>query len=198
MKIALFCHSILSDYSFSVAHFLRGLTFELQKTHQVTVFEKEQNESILSAVKEFGKTAITEFQRYYPALNSELYIPTVKSISDKIQGKDLVIVHSATDSITISILAELKRKYEFNLVLLDDCYHIVDYPELAQECNLPLYDLVLVNSQYLLDRYKNISNVKKVSILPHGVDFNVFHPRINNEKPKVAALNLDWINDDRS
>jgi len=197
MQVALFCQSILSDYNYTVAHFLRGLTFELQRTHQITVFEKEQNDSILAAVKDFGKTAITEFHRYYPTLNAELYIPTVKSISDKIQGKDLVIVHSATDFITISILAELKRKYEFNLVLMDDSFQIVDHPELAQECNLALYDLILVNSQYLLERYNNISNLKQVSKLTQAVDLNVFHPRSSKEIQKVVALNLDWIGDEQ-
>src|SRR5690554_253367 len=126
MNIALFCHSILSDYNYSIAHFLRGITNELQSSHQIDVFEKEQNESLLAAIKDFGKTAVSEFQRYYPNLKSEFYIPTIQSISDRIQGKDLVIVHSATDSITISILAELKRKYEFNLILFDDRCHIID------------------------------------------------------------------------
>jgi spore maturation protein CgeB len=197
MNIALFCHSIVSDYNYSVAHFLRGLANELQSSHQIEIFEKEQNESLLAAIKDFGKTAVSEFQRYYPTLKAEFYIPTVQSISEKIQGKDLVIVHSATDSITISILAELKRKYEYHLILFDDCYHIIDHPELVQECNLFLYDLILVNSQYLLECYKSLSGIKQVNKLPYAIDMNVFQPRRNNEIQKVAVLNLDWINDEQ-
>lgn len=162
------------------------------------MFEKEQNESLLGAIKESGKSSVNEFHRVYSHLNSDFYIPTVKSIAEKTVNSDLVLVHSATDIVTISVLGELKRKYDFRLVFFDDSYIFADSPSLVEESNLSLYDLILVNSQYLFDAYSQIPGFNSVKKLCYGIDTEVFYPRKSAKEEAVAVLNMDWFDDSQT
>src|SRR5437868_7104517 len=55
MKIALFYHSLLSDWNHGNAHFLRGIATELLlRGHTVRVFEPENSWSFRNLVAEHG------------------------------------------------------------------------------------------------------------------------------------------------
>ena len=53
MRIALFCHSLLSDWNHGNAHFLRGVATELvARSHAVSVYEPEEAWSVTNLVAE--------------------------------------------------------------------------------------------------------------------------------------------------
>ena len=189
MKIAVFCQSLVTDYNYPVAHFLRGLISEIQKKHEVVVYEREQNEPLSSTVKDYGKTPVNEFYRCYPQLNSVTY--DHDSVASCIEGFDLVFVHSATDMITLNILTELKLKESFRFVFYDDGFLFVDNMVLIREMIAPVCDMVVVNCHYIREFYMKIMDGADVEYLPYGVDLNIFHPR-SAEKEQTAVLSLDW------
>ncbi len=189
MKIAVFCQSLVTDYNYPIAHFLRGLISEIQKNHEVVVYEKEQNEPLSSTLKDYGKTPVNEYYRYYPQLNSVTY--DYDSVAECVKGFDLVLVHSGTDMVTLNILTELKLKNSFRFVFYDDGFSFVDNLPLVCEMIVPVCDMVVVNCHYIRELYMKVMDGCDVEYLPYGIDLNVFHPR-SAEKEQTAVLNLDW------
>ncbi len=194
MKIAVFCQSLLTDYNYPIAHFLRGLISEIKKEHEVVVYEREQNEPLASTFKDYGKAPVNEFYRYYPRLNSTSYVPDQLVIDQCVQNVDLVFVHSATDMVTLNTLVELKHKNSFRLVFYDDGFTFVDNMQLIREMLAPVCDMILVNCHYIREAYTQVMDGGDVDYLPYGIDLNVFHPLSPNNE-KNAILHLDWTDD---
>ena len=67
MKIVIFAHSIVSDWSHGNAHFLRGLMRALQKRgHEVVGCERWRNWSTDSLLEDHGHGPMVEFARALP------------------------------------------------------------------------------------------------------------------------------------
>ena len=63
MKIALFCHSLISDWNHGNAHFLRGIVRELlERGHEVGVFEPAGGWSLTNLLKDHGPGAVEGFR----------------------------------------------------------------------------------------------------------------------------------------
>src|SRR5205085_2665629 len=76
MRVALFYHSLVSDWNHGNAHFLRGVVSELDaRGHEVRVWEPRNGWSRENLVAEHGQAPLEEFQRAFPHLRSELYDP---------------------------------------------------------------------------------------------------------------------------
>ena len=61
MRIALYTHSIRSDWNHGNAHFLRGVVTELQaRGHDVRVFEPERSWSTENLVRDHGPGALRD------------------------------------------------------------------------------------------------------------------------------------------
>src|SRR5919202_5043625 len=71
VKIALFYHSLVSDWNHGNAHFLRGIVSELKtRGHEVLVYEPVGGWSFTNLIREAGGTAIADFHSAYPGLES--------------------------------------------------------------------------------------------------------------------------------
>ena len=74
MRIALFCHSLISDWNHGNAHFLRGITADLlERGHDVRVYEPTDAWSVQNLVAEHGEGPLEEFAREFPHLSSVRY-----------------------------------------------------------------------------------------------------------------------------
>ncbi|HEY4597135.1 MAG TPA: glycosyltransferase, partial [Thermoanaerobaculia bacterium] len=74
MRIALFVHSLLSDWNHGNAHFLRGVASELiARGHDVRIFEPRDAWSLRNLLADHGEQALQGFRRAYPRLSSERY-----------------------------------------------------------------------------------------------------------------------------
>src|SRR5688572_18181901 len=92
MRIALFYHSVLSDWNHGNAHFLRGLATELvARGHDVTVYEPEDSWSYSNLVAEHGTAPVAEFHQQYPTIRAERYRDL--DLDRVLDGVELVIVH---------------------------------------------------------------------------------------------------------
>ena len=73
MNIALFYHSLVSDWNHGNAHFLRGIAGELQRRgHTVRIFEPAGGWSLTNLLREHGQAPLEAFAKIYPGLRSTL------------------------------------------------------------------------------------------------------------------------------
>ncbi|HET8657171.1 MAG TPA: hypothetical protein VFL93_16715 [Longimicrobiaceae bacterium] len=69
MRVVIFAHSLVSDWSHGNAHFLRGLMRSLRKRgHEVVGCERWRNWSTDSLYEDHGQGPIVEFARLFPDL----------------------------------------------------------------------------------------------------------------------------------
>src|SRR5579884_965948 len=74
MKIAIFCHSIISDWNHGNAHFLRGVASELiARGHRVRLYEPRNAWSLRNLIAQHGSEPIARFHRAYPQLTPVRY-----------------------------------------------------------------------------------------------------------------------------
>src|SRR5215467_7666434 len=101
LKIALFSHSLVSDWNHGNAHFLRGLMRELVRMgHHVRCYEELGSWSLTNLMKhegERGVEAVDAFRRTYPELDIRFYqsrdeqFPQV--LEAELKETDLVLIH---------------------------------------------------------------------------------------------------------
>src|SRR5690554_3401909 len=98
MRIAIFCHSLVSDWNHGNAHFLRGIASEmLARGHEVTFYEERDGWSLQNLVRDHGSRPLREFRRRYPGLRSVAYDFGEIDLDSALAGVDLVLVHEWND-----------------------------------------------------------------------------------------------------
>ena len=94
MRIAVFTHSLVSDWNHGNAHFLRGIAAELMaRGHQVLIFEPEDGWSLRNLLDDCGPRAVEEFHAAFPELHSAFYSAENFDLNSALAGTDLLIVH---------------------------------------------------------------------------------------------------------
>src|SRR3954469_22732409 len=74
MKIAMFYHTLLSDWNHGNAHFLRGIASELiSRAHEVNIYEPRDSWSLQNLLTEHGWEPVRRFQEAYPMLKANRY-----------------------------------------------------------------------------------------------------------------------------
>src|ERR1700761_6816170 len=100
MRVAMFYHSLVSDWNHGNAHFLRGVASELQhRGHQVRLFEPANGWSLENLVQEGGQQAVREFHSAFPNLRSTPYQLDDLRLGQWLDGVDLAIVHEWNDPV---------------------------------------------------------------------------------------------------
>src|SRR5947208_6314122 len=111
MRIALFCHSLVSDWNHGNAHFLRGVVSELlARGHDVQVYEPRDGWSRANLVAEHGKAPLEAFRRQFPGLQSTLYEPARFDPSNVVASAELVLVHEWNDRELIRRIGLARRR----------------------------------------------------------------------------------------
>lgn len=178
MKIAVFCQSILSDYNFSSAHFLRGIVHKFsQKGHQVKVFEKINNPSVLAIQREFGKTALNEFRRTFPGIEVFRYESDDLNLEKYLQECDLALVHSSTDPREISLVIEIKEKTGLKTIFYDTGFSIINNSDSIKALPIAKFDLALVSGKAIEKGYKKHSINPNIRLWHLAADTLQFQPR---------------------
>src|SRR5437870_9660209 len=105
MRVALFCHSLLSDWNHGNAHFLRGVVSELAaRGHRVVVYEPEASWSRRNLVATEGDAPLWRVRRVYPALDVVQYQLNTLDLDEALACVDLVLVHEWSDPDLVSRL----------------------------------------------------------------------------------------------
>lgn len=178
MRIALFYHSLLSDWNHGNAHFLRGVATELQaRGHDVSVYERRDNWSLSNLRAEYGGDPLAQFREAYPSLTSRFYDLATLDLDTELAGMDVVVVHEWSEHELVRRIGEHRRLRDDYLLLFHDTHHrAVTEPESMAKYDLRHYDGVLAFGRVLRDLYLQRGWARHAWVWHEAADTRVFKP----------------------
>lgn len=186
MRIALFYHSLVSDWNHGNAHFLRGVAAELiGRGHEVRVFEPRDGWSLCNLIREQGLGVIDRFREVYPGLQSTFYDPAMFDRADlrdvldeALEGVDLVVVHEWNPPELVGrVGAHRAGGGRYRLLFHDTHHRSVTAPEEMARYNLTHYDGVLAYGRVIRDLYLSRGWAARAWTWHEAADVRRFHPR---------------------
>lgn len=196
LNIALFSHSLVSDWNHGNAHFLRGLMRELLRLgHRVRCYEELGCWSLTNLMKHEGQLAIEAvdtFRSVYPELDIRFYQSSHPGfrqfLHHELKGTDVVLLHEWNDPFVINSILELKKRSGF-IALFHDSHHRA-YSRTAEILRFHLYlvDGVLAFGESIRRIYADALGVPRTWTFHEAADVTRFVPL---DRPK--EIDLAWI-----
>jgi spore maturation protein CgeB len=199
MRVAMFCHSLVSDWNHGNAHFLRGVASELvRRGHAVDVYEPENAWSKQNLIKDAGREPIDEFTEYYPQLVTKEYTPKTIDLDHLLATADLVIVHEWNDHDLVACIGEHHRTHDYKLLFHDTHHRAISDRTGIEAYDLSEYDGVLAFGDVIRKFYLENHQIPRAWTWHEAADTNVFfpHPRTNEVGDLVWIGN--WGDDERT
>lgn len=202
MKIVVFAHSFVSDWSHGNAHFLRGLLRALRaRGHEAVGAERWRNWATEQLFQDHGHGPIVEFARLFPDLPIRVYgawETILEEVDEITRGADLVIVHEFNEPELVGALGHLRRRRRDFLLLFHDTHHrAVSVPWQIARLNLQAYDGVLAYGDSLARVYRRDFGQDRVWTFHEAADTTVFHPRAGEKSDDVIWIG-NWGDDERT
>ncbi|GAB4464171.1 MAG: glycosyltransferase [Armatimonadaceae bacterium] len=204
MRIVMFYHSLLSCWNHGNAHFLRGVVRELQEQgHSVAVYEPRDGWSRTHLEQEKGfAAALGGFEQIYPTLRHavRLYDGETLSLSDALDGADLVLVHEWNDPALVARIGEYRKAHPRCRVLFHDTHHRAVSDENSMTAyDLTHYDGVLAFGAVIRDLYRERGWAKNVWTWHEAADVRVFRPIPYFDEPEGDLLWIgNWGDEERT
>jgi spore maturation protein CgeB len=194
MRVAIFCHSLLSDWNHGNAHFLRGVVTELAaRRHEVRVFEPRNAWSVENLVKDHGEKALDLARQAYPRIRPRRYELASLDVDELLDDVDLVLVHEWNDHELVRRIGGRRKKPGARFkALFHDTHHraITDEAKMA-EYDLSGYDGVLAFGAALRDVYLQKGWTQRAWVWHEAADPRVFFPQL--PPPNGKQGDLVWI-----
>jgi spore maturation protein CgeB len=191
VRVAIFCHSLVSDWNHGNAHFLRGVTRELiARGHEVRVLEPSDGWSRTNLVAEYGLGPIHEFRRAFPELQSTLYDVETLDVDAAIDGAQLVLVHEWNDPKVVRRIGQRRaRSSSFRLLFHDTHHRSVTSPGEMKRYDLRHYDGVLAFGEVIRRLYVEREWAARAWTWHEAADTRLFRPLLGRDR----AAELVWI-----
>jgi spore maturation protein CgeB len=198
MRIALFCHSLLSDWNHGNAHFLRGLVSELAaRGHDVRVWEPHDAWSFENLVRDHGEEPVAQVKTTYPALDCVRYDLRGLDLDAAVGSADLVLVHEWSDRDLVRRIGEAKARFGFTLLFHDTHHRSVTEPAAMEAYDLRAYDGVLAFGRVIRDLYLERGWTRRAFTFHEAADTRVFGP-LPGVRPDVDLVWVgNWGDDER-
>jgi len=200
MRVAMFYHSLVSDWNHGNAHFLRGIASELQaRGHEIKVFEPEDSWSRENLLREADEDAIKAFHRAFPHLHSTRYRMDDLRVDEWLDGVDIAIVHEWNQPALISAIGQYRRRNRDVRLLFHDTHHraLTAHDELAR-FDLGHYDGVLAYGASLKHTYERHGWSKQVFVWHEAADVRTFYPRAHEHKRGDVVWIGNWGDEERT
>lgn len=200
MKIALFYHSLVSDWNHGNAHFLRGIASELlARGHDLFVYEPADNWSSANLRAEHGDVPFTDFARRFPGLRSCRYQLGSFDLSQMLDGVDLVLVHEWNDPELVARIGKHRARAGNYLLFFHDTHHrAVTAPAEMERYDLSHYDGVLVYGEALRAVYRARGWGRRVWTWHEAADTRTFYPWSRTEDEGDLVWIGNWGDEERS
>jgi spore maturation protein CgeB len=200
MRVALFYHSLVSDWNHGNAHFLRGIATELlERGHVVQVFEPRDGWSRTNLLAEHGEAPLAAFHRAYPRLRSVLYDSSSFDPAPVLEASDLALVHEWNDRELVRRIGTLRRRHPGLRVLFHDTHHrSVTSPRSMAAYDLRHYDGVLAYGRVIRDLYLERGWAEQAWTWHEAADVRVFRPVIGRERRGDLVWIGNWGDGERS
>jgi spore maturation protein CgeB len=200
VRLALFYHSLLSDWNHGNAHFLRGVVTELlDRGHEVVVYEPADAWSVENLVRDHGEKPLDDFRRAFPHLRSRQYELESLDLDAALDGADAVLVHEWSDRDLVRRIGEHRaRNRSYRLFFHDTHHRAATKPEEMAAYDLRHYDGVLAYGQVIRDLYLQRGWAANAWTWHEAADVRVFHPRPHGEPEGDLVWIGNWGDDERT
>jgi spore maturation protein CgeB len=205
LNIALFCHSLVSDWNHGNVHFLRGLMRELVRLgHRVRCYEELGSWSLANLMRcegERGIEAVDMFHRVYPELDVRFYKSADPGFSRFLQNElretDVVLLHEWNQEHVVNSVLALKEKFGF-IALLHDTHHRA-YTRAGEilKFHLHLVDGVLAFGEALRRIYAEGFGVRRAWTFHEAADIDQFRPLARRKEIDVVWIG-NWGDEERT
>jgi spore maturation protein CgeB len=198
MRLALFYHSLVSDWNHGNAHFLRGVVRELQnRGHEVAVYEPRDNWSLANLKADHGDQPLADFAAAFPDLTPRFYDPAqpVEPLAD---GADVVLVHEWNDPALVARFGDLrKRGGDFTLLFHDTHHRAASAPHEIARYDLSGYDGVLAFGNVIRDLYLRHGWADRAWTWHEAADTTLFRPQSAPKEGDLVWVG-NWGDDERT
>ena len=200
MRIALFAHSVLSDWNHGNAHFLRGVVTELVKRgHQVRCLEPRDGWSIRNLVEGHGEPTLAAVREVYPALDVERYDLERLDLDRILDGVDLVLVHDWNDPELVRRLGRRRaRGGRFRLFFHDTHHRSITAPDEMARYALDAYDAVLAFGEAVREVYARRGWGRRAFTWHEAADARVFRPVVAERESGDLVWIGNWGDEERT
>lgn len=200
LNVALFYHSLVSDWNHGNAHFLRGIASELiSRGHTVRVFEPEGSWSRENLLRDYGPGALERFHQAFPKLGSETYSPEHINLDEALESCDLVLVHEWSEPKLVARVGEYRKRRTNLRVLFHDTHHrAITAPEELGAFDLSNYDGVLAYGASLVEAYRRRGWGRQVHVWHEAADTRVFYPRPSTGRDGDVVWIGNWGDEERT
>jgi spore maturation protein CgeB len=183
VRIALFVHSLVSDWNHGNAHFLRGVVRELAaRGHKPIVLEPEQGWSRRNLLREHP-LALAEFRAFFPGLTSRTY-DSEADVDEVLDGVDLALVHEWNEPWLVRKIGRSGLPALFH----DTHHRAVSAPDEMQRFDLSGYVGVLAFGGAVAEVYRERGWHDRVWTWHEAADVQLFRPL-----RRVKRGDLVWI-----
>lgn len=178
LRIALFYHSLISDWNHGNAHFLRGISSELlRRGHELRIYEPRDSWSLRNLVAEHGAAPIELFHRAYPQLKSIFYDLAELDLERALDGCDLVLVHEWNDHELVRRIGKHRLQHRDCRVLFHDTHHrSVTAADSMAAYDLSGFDGVLAFGEVIRDIYLRKGWAQRAWTWHEAADIHIFRP----------------------
>lgn len=200
MRIAIFCHSLISDWNHGNAHFLRGITDELiARGHDVRVFEPREAWSMANLLRDQGPTAVAGFHSAYPKLSSVRFDERQLDLNEALDGADLVLVHEWNSHSLVKAIGRHRVRTGSYVLLFHDTHHrSVSDPDAMAAYDLDGYDGVLAFGDVIRQHYLALGWSRRAWTWHEAADIRRFHPQDGQPRAGDLVWIGNWGDDERS
>lgn len=200
MRVALFYHSLLSDWNHGNAHFLRGIAAEfLARGHEIRVFEPENGWSRENLLQEAGPAVLDEFRANFPQLTTNSYCLDQLHLDEWLDGVDLVLVHEWNEPYLVEAVGAYRARHSQLRAFFHDTHHrAVTAPDELARFSLDAYDGVLAYGQSLQAAYRRLGWGRQVHVWHEAADTRVFYPRAPEGEKKDVVWIGNWGDEERT
>ncbi len=200
MRIALFYHSLVSDWNNGNAHFLRGVATELAaRGHRVTVYAPRQGWSVSNLLAQGSGHALDAFHERYPLLTERNYDLATLDLEYELDGVQLVIAHEWNEHELIRRLGDRRARLRDHLLLFHDTHHrsLTDRKNVAN-FDLRHFDGVLAFGAVIQELYLAKGWARRAWVWHEAADTRVFHPMIDAPCEGDVVWIGNWGDDERT
>lgn len=202
LRIALFCHSIVSDWNHGNAHFLRGLVRSLKKMgHEVFTLEEESNWSLSNLVQQQGSNPVAEFRSRFPFIDQRSYVLDGRAhlydwLDETLDGVDACLVHEWNPPDLIKAIGEVSARNGVVSLFHDTHHRALTEPQRFDSMGLESYSAVLAYGPTIASIYRSRLSGPRVLVFHEGADADLFRPLDRPKRSDVVFVG-NWGDDDR-
>lgn len=202
MKLALFVHSLRSDWNHGNVHFLRGVASELvHRGHEVTAWEPEGAWSAANLARDHGAAALAAWEEAYPELAGAVrpYAPGALDLGEALHRVDVAIVHEWNEPGLVRALGGERARRPSLRVLFHDTHHrAATAPDEMARFDLSRYDGVLAFGGVIRDLYLARGWARRAFTWHEAADVRRFRPLAGEEKAGDLVFVGNWGDEERT